>query len=51
VAAFDGRIEGCNGAYLENGNASEDLQGTVKGEGLWERLWELSEKLVEEKFE
>jgi NAD(P)-dependent dehydrogenase (short-subunit alcohol dehydrogenase family) len=51
VAAFDPRIEGYNGAYLENGNVSYDLQPTVKGEGDAERLWKLSEKLVEEKFE
>jgi NAD(P)-dependent dehydrogenase (short-subunit alcohol dehydrogenase family) len=51
VAAFDPRIDAYNGAYLENGNLSDDLQPTVKGEGDAEKLWTLSEKLVGQKFE
>lgn len=51
VAAFDPRLEGYNGVYLENGNLSQNEQQTVKGEGDAERLWGLSEELVGEKFE
>jgi NAD(P)-dependent dehydrogenase (short-subunit alcohol dehydrogenase family) len=51
VAAFDPRLEGYNGVYLENGNLSDDLQPTAKGPGDAERLWKLSEELVGEKFE
>jgi len=51
VAAFDPRLDGFNGAYLADGNVSDDVQPTARGEGDAERLWELSEKLVGEKFE
>jgi NAD(P)-dependent dehydrogenase (short-subunit alcohol dehydrogenase family) len=51
VAAFDPRLDGYNGAYLEDGNLSNDLQPTVKGAGDAEKLWELSERLVGETFE
>jgi NAD(P)-dependent dehydrogenase (short-subunit alcohol dehydrogenase family) len=51
VAAFDPRLDEFNGAYLENGNLSDDVQPTAKGVGDEERLWELSEKLVGETFE
>jgi NAD(P)-dependent dehydrogenase (short-subunit alcohol dehydrogenase family) len=51
VAAFDPRIDGYNGAYLADGNVSSEMQPTVTREGDVERLWELSEKLVGERFE
>ncbi|KAH7085638.1 hypothetical protein BKA63DRAFT_22413 [Paraphoma chrysanthemicola] len=52
VAAFDPRLDGVNGAYLENGNVSADgLQPTAKVEGDAEKLWKLSEKLVGQTFE
>lgn len=50
VAAFDTRLEAYNGVYLEDGNLSDDVQPTARGEGIEERLWELSEQLVGEKF-
>ncbi|KAH7095286.1 hypothetical protein FB567DRAFT_25629 [Paraphoma chrysanthemicola] len=52
VAAFDPRLDGFNGAYLENGNVSaEGLQPTAKREGDAEKLWKLSERLVGQTFE
>ncbi|KAF2031867.1 retinol dehydrogenase 11 [Setomelanomma holmii] len=52
VAAFDPRLDGYNGAYLEDGNLSVNgLQPTAKREGDAERLWELSEELVGQKLE
>jgi len=50
VAAFDARLEGYNGVYLENGNVSDDVQATATRQGDDERLWKLSEELVGEKF-
>jgi NAD(P)-dependent dehydrogenase (short-subunit alcohol dehydrogenase family) len=51
LAAFDPRLDEFNGAYLEDGNLSDGLQATAKGEGAAERLWTLSEKLVGQSFE
>jgi NAD(P)-dependent dehydrogenase (short-subunit alcohol dehydrogenase family) len=51
VAAFDPRLDGYNGVYLENGNLSDDLQPTATRPGDAEKLWKLSEKLVGETFE
>ena len=39
-----------NGAYLENGNLSDDVQPPAQNPADVERLWELSEELVGEKF-
>jgi NAD(P)-dependent dehydrogenase (short-subunit alcohol dehydrogenase family) len=52
VAAFDPRLDAYNGAYMADGNLAEDtLQPTAKKEGDAEKLWQLSEKLVGERFE
>jgi NAD(P)-dependent dehydrogenase (short-subunit alcohol dehydrogenase family) len=51
LAAFDPRLDEFNGAYLEDGNLSDGLQPTAKGEGDAERLWTLSEKHVGQSFE
>ena len=54
AAAFDPRLEGTewNGAYMEDANVHEErLRDTAKGEGAAQGLWELSERLVGEKFE
>jgi NAD(P)-dependent dehydrogenase (short-subunit alcohol dehydrogenase family) len=52
VAAFDSRLQGFNGCYLEDGHVSEEgLLETAKGQGDAERLWKLSEELVGEPFE
>jgi len=50
VAALDPAVEKNSGDYLVNGDISEhaDYAG---GEGNWEKLWALSEKLVGEKFD
>lgn len=50
VAAFDERLSAFNGVYLENGNLSDNVLPTARGEGDAERLWALSEELVKEKF-
>jgi hypothetical protein len=39
-----------NGAYLGDGNLSDDLQPTVKNPADVEKLWKLSEKLVGQDF-
>jgi hypothetical protein len=49
VAAFDTRLDGFNGAYLENANLS-DVEETAKKEEDVEKLWKLSEELVGETF-
>ncbi|ORY12712.1 WW domain-containing oxidoreductase [Clohesyomyces aquaticus] len=51
VAAFDPRIDEYNGAYLENGNISNDVRPTAANPGDVEKLWKLSEELVGQKFE
>lgn len=53
VAALDPRIEGSSGAYLadckvEHGDVWAEH---AKGDADAERLWELSERLVGQKFE
>ncbi|KAF1844034.1 NAD(P)-binding protein [Cucurbitaria berberidis CBS 394.84] len=50
VAAFDARLDGFNGAYLENGKLSDDVQSTAEKPEDVEKLWKLSEKLVHETF-
>lgn len=50
VAAFDPRLDGYNGVYLEDGNLSKNEQPTVKKEGDAEKLWKLSEELVGQTF-
>ncbi len=51
VAALDPSIESVSGAYLVNGDVAEypPLESSVTVEDQ-DRLWELSEKLVGEKF-
>jgi hypothetical protein len=39
-----------NGAYLENGNLSDDVQPPAQNPADVDKLWELSERLVGEKF-
>jgi NAD(P)-dependent dehydrogenase (short-subunit alcohol dehydrogenase family) len=51
VAAFDPRLDEYNGAYLTDGNLSDDVQPTAKNPGDAEKLWKLSEKLVGETFQ
>ncbi|KAI9656045.1 MAG: hypothetical protein M1821_005106 [Bathelium mastoideum] len=51
VAALDPRIESSSGAYLEDGKVVEDgLVSWMDRDGEAERLWQLSETLVGEKF-
>jgi len=50
VAAFDPRLDSFNGAYLENGNVSQNARSTVTVPGDAEKLWELSEKLIGQQF-
>jgi hypothetical protein len=49
VAAFDARLDGYNGAYLEDASLSE-VEKTAKDPEDVERLWKLSEELVGETF-
>ncbi|KAF2122496.1 hypothetical protein BDV96DRAFT_482071 [Lophiotrema nucula] len=51
VAAFDPRMETYNGAYLEDGNVQTKIGSNASNPADAERLWELSEKLVGQKFE
>lgn len=52
VAAFDPRIEGHNGSYLEDGDVNDNrLRPVATKEGDAQKLWELSERLVGQKFE
>ncbi|KAF2177903.1 putative short-chain dehydrogenase [Zopfia rhizophila CBS 207.26] len=53
VASFDPRIEGHNGAYLEDGDLAKEgkLRATATNPADPERLWMLSEELVGEKFQ
>ncbi len=51
AAAFDPRLDEFNGAYLENGNLSDDVQPTARNPEDPEKLWKLSEKLVGQTFE
>lgn len=52
IAALDPDIEKNNGGYLRNGDIWEhELIGYAQGQENWERLWQLSEKLVREKFD
>lgn len=51
VAAFDPRLAEYNGAFLMDGNLSDDIQPTARNPDHVERLWKLSEKLVGETFE
>lgn len=53
VAAFDTRLDGHNGAYLQDGNICDgpDLRPTARREEDVEKLWSLSETLVGEKFQ
>ncbi|KAF2827699.1 NAD(P)-binding protein [Ophiobolus disseminans] len=50
VAAFDPRLDEYNGVYLEDGNPSDDVQPTARGEEDAEKLWKLSEELVGQQF-
>lgn len=50
VAAFDPRLDAFNGAYLEDGNISDNLRATAKNPEDVERLWKLSEQLVGQTF-
>ena len=51
VAALDPELEGSNGRYLDDGDvAGWELPGFAMGVEEQERLWELSEELVGEKF-
>jgi hypothetical protein len=49
VAAFDTRLDGLNGAYLEDANLSIVEETANKPEDV-EKLWKLSEELVGETF-
>jgi hypothetical protein len=40
-----------NGHYLEDGNLSDNARRTVKNPDDVDRLWELSERLVGQKFD
>lgn len=52
VAAFDPRLDGVNGAFLEDGHpAPEWVMETAKNPEDPEKLWKLSEELVGQKFE
>ncbi|KAF2266199.1 putative short-chain dehydrogenase [Lojkania enalia] len=51
VAAFDPRIDAYNGAYLEDGNISSDIRPTASNPDDVDKLWDLSERLVGQKFE
>ncbi|KAF2851266.1 NAD(P)-binding protein [Plenodomus tracheiphilus IPT5] len=50
VAAFDPRLDDCNGAYLDDGHVAEP-EATASNPADVERLWKLSEKLVGQTFE
>lgn len=50
IAALDPSLEGVSGAYLVNGDVAE-FQPENTSEKDQDRLWELSEKLVGEKFD
>jgi NAD(P)-dependent dehydrogenase (short-subunit alcohol dehydrogenase family) len=51
VAAFDTRLGDFNGAYLEDGNLSDDVTATATDPEEAEKLWKLSEKLVGQTFD
>jgi hypothetical protein len=51
VAALDPEIESKSGSYLRDGDVwDQEVINYAKGRENWERLWELSEKLVGDKF-
>jgi hypothetical protein len=50
VAAFDPSIADKSGAYLADADLAEQ-SAHAKGSELAQKLWELSEKLVGEKFD
>ncbi|KAJ5799554.1 uncharacterized protein N7518_001622 [Penicillium psychrosexuale] len=48
---LDPTIAGYNGAYLNrNAVADDELHAHLNDEGNWSKLWELSERLTQEKF-
>lgn len=51
VAAVDPSLKEHNGAYLADCGVAETIGDGVNYEGAVEALWELSEKLVGERFE
>lgn len=51
VAAFDPRLKDYNGAFLEDGNLSDNLQPTARNPDDVEKLWKLSEQLVNQEFQ
>ncbi|KAF2869037.1 putative short-chain dehydrogenase [Massariosphaeria phaeospora] len=51
VAAFDPRLEDYNGSYLDDGHVADDaLESTATHPEDVEKLWKLSEKLVDQEF-
>ncbi|KAF2661580.1 WW domain-containing oxidoreductase [Lophiostoma macrostomum CBS 122681] len=51
VAAFDPRLDGYNGAFLEDANISSNVRPTATNSDDPEKLWKLSEKIVGQTFE
>jgi NAD(P)-dependent dehydrogenase (short-subunit alcohol dehydrogenase family) len=51
VAAFDTRLGDFNGAYLEDGNLTDNIYPVAKNPEDVEKLWKLSEKLVGQEFQ
>jgi hypothetical protein len=51
VAAFDPRLDPFNGVYLEDGKISSDLRPTATNPEDVEKLWKLSEQLVDQTFQ